>query len=144
MTFVRVNPWKSFEKATNKMNQIANEIEKGFAIETGGFNPRVDLIEDEQKYYIVVELPGVIKEDVKISVNEENILTIKGEKKSLNNQNSSYLRTERLFGTFARNFALPENLDCEKISAKYNNGILEVSLPKVEPPLPKEIEINID
>ncbi len=144
MTFVRVNPWKSFEKATNKMNQIASDFEKGFAIETGGFNPRVDLIEDEQKYYIIVELPGVSKEDVKISVNEERILTIKGEKKSLSNENSSYLRTERLFGSFARNFALPENLDSEKISAKYNNGILEISLPKVEPPMPKEIEINID
>lgn len=144
MTFVRINPWKSFERATNKMNQIASEFEKGFAIETGGFNPRVDLIEDEQKYYIVIELPGVCKEDVKISVNEEKVLTIKGEKKALNNQNNSYLRTERLYGTFARNFALPENLDYEKISAKYAEGLLEISLPKVEPPQPKEIEINID
>jgi HSP20 family protein len=144
MTFVRINPWKNFEKATNKMNQIANEFEKGFAIETSGFNPRVDLIEDEKHYYINIELPGVNKEDVKISINQENILTIKGEKKSLNNENTSFLRTERFFGSFARNFALPDNLDCEKISAKYIDGILEVSLPKVEPPLPKEIEINID
>lgn len=143
MTYVRINPWRSFERATNKMNQIANELEKGFSIETGGFNPRVDLVEDNKNYYIISELPGVLKEDVKISINEEKILTLKGEKKAVANDNNSYLRTERLFGSFSRAFTLPDNLDYDKISAKFNDGILEIALPKVEPPAPKEIEINI-
>lgn len=144
MTYLRINPWKNFERAARRMNEFASEIEKGVSFEVGGFNPRADIIEDETKYYLHIELPGIAKEDVKISVNEERVLTIKGEKKATEGrENNSFLRTERVFGTFSRAFILPENLDLEKISAKYSDGVLELSLPKVEPPTPKEFEINI-
>ena len=110
----------------------------------GGFSPKADIIEDANNYYLNLELPGIAKEDVKISVNEERVLTIKGEKKpSEGRDNNSFLRTERVFGSFSRTFIVPDNLDLEKISAKFADGVLELSLPKVEPPAPKEIEINI-
>lgn len=144
MTYLRINPWKNFENAARRMNEFAGEIEKGISFEVGGFNPRADIIEDENNYYLHIELPGVAKEDVKISINEERVLTIKGEKKSAQgSENNSFLRTERMFGSFSRAFIVPEHLDLEKISAKYIDGVLELSLPKVEPPAPKEIEINI-
>lgn len=143
MTLVRLNPWKAFEKAAAKLNDIASQAEKGFTLETGGFSPRADIIEDEKFYFLNLELPGISKEDVKISVNEENLLLIKGEKKVSQKDGLSYLRTERMFGQFSRAFALPDNLNSEAIAAKFENGILEITLPKVEPPAPKEIEINI-
>ncbi len=143
MTLVRLNPWKAFERAATKLNDIASQAEKGFTLETGGFSPRVDIIEDEKFYFLNLELPGINKEDVKISVNEENLLVIKGEKRVQQKDGLSYLRTERVFGQFSRAFALPDNLNSDAIAAKFENGILEITLPKVEPPAPKEIEINI-
>jgi len=145
MTLVRINPWKNFERAARRINEFAGELEKGISFEVGGgFSPKSDIIEDEKNYYLHIELPGMSKEDVKISVNEERVMTIKGEKRPHpDRENHSFLRTERVFGSFSRAFVLPENLDIEKISAKCNDGVLELSLPKVEPPAPKEIEINI-
>lgn len=144
MTYLRINPWKNFEKAARRMNEFAGELEKGITIESGGFSPRADIFEDSVNYYLHIELPGIAKEDVKISVNEEKILTIKGEKKPAEVRgNNSFLRTERVFGGFSRSFIVPDNLNIEQITAKYADGVLELSLPKVEPPAPKEIEINI-
>ena len=144
MTYLRINPWKNFERAARRMNEFASEIDKNLSIEVGGFSPKADIIEDANNYYLNLELPGIAKEDVKISVNEERVLTIKGEKKpSEGRDNNSFLRTERVFGSFSRTFIVPDNLDLEKISAKFADGVLELSLPKVEPPAPKEIEINI-
>lgn len=145
MTYLRINPWKNFETAARKMNQFANEMEKGVTFSVGGFNPRADIIEDEKNYYLILDIAGVAKEDVKISVDEERTLIIKGVKKGQEQKDSlTYLRTERTFGEFERSFILPDNLEMEKIKAAFKDGVLEVQLPKAEPPAPKEININID
>jgi len=144
MTFVKFDPLRGFEKMGRRMNELAKEFEHGFNFETGGFNPRVDISEDKQNVYVVAELSGLTKENVKISVSDDNVLTIKGEKKRGEiPEGKSYLRTERFWGEFSRSFVLPENLNKEAITAKFEDGILELSIPKVEPPLPKEIEIQI-
>ncbi|MFA6571975.1 MAG: Hsp20/alpha crystallin family protein [Bacteroidota bacterium] len=144
MTLVRFEPYRGFEKLARRMNSFSNEIEKGFNFEFGAFSPRVDITEDDKTFFIHAELPGMEKENVKVSVNEDRLFTIKGEKKTEEKkEDKNYIRSERIFGQFERAIILPENLDLEKISAKFENGVLEVSFPKVEPPQPKEIEINI-
>lgn len=148
MAIVRFDPFRSFEGITRKMQNIASEMEKGFNVEYGSFAPRIDIYEDEKSLYLQAELAGVKKEDVKVSINDENVLIIKGEKKrELKTENKDdercFLRVERAYGEFTRSFMLPENIDKDSISAKYDSGVLEITLAKKEPEKPKEVEIKI-
>lgn len=144
MNYIKFDPFRGFEKVSRRMNQLVNEMNHGISFETGSFNPRVDISEDSKFVYVLAELPGIQKDNVKVSVNEENILSIKGEKKlGEQPENKVFLRTERKYGEFSRSFVLPENLNKEGISAKFEDGLLELSIPKIEPPQPKEFEVNI-
>ncbi|MGQ9805930.1 MAG: Hsp20/alpha crystallin family protein [Chlorobiales bacterium] len=100
------------------------------------FNPnamRVDIAEDEKNIYIEAELAGLKKEDVKVSI-EDNVLTIRGERKQENEEKKkNYHRVERVYGSFSRAFSLGENVDKDNIEAKYEDGVLHLTLPKVEP-----------
>jgi HSP20 family protein len=96
------------------------------------FVPRVDVWEEEKAFEIHVAVPGVAKEDFKLEVND-NVLTISGERKfTKDKKDSNYHSVETQFGAFKRAFTLPENVDAANITAKYNNGILEVIVPKDE------------
>jgi len=144
MTFVKLNPIRGFENMSRRFGEFWDDLEQGISFEMGGFSPRVDLTEDDKYLFLHAEIPGMTKEEVKISVNEERMLTIKGEKKKEQKaEGKNFVRTERVYGEFSRSFMLPDNLDFEKIGAKIENGVLELSIPKVEPPKPKDIEINI-
>lgn len=96
------------------------------------FFPKVDVIENETAYELQVAVPGLNKEDFNIEL-KENILTISGERKFTNEKKEkNYHSIETQFGSFRRSFTLPENTDGSKINAKYNNGILELTIPKDE------------
>ncbi|MBL7857812.1 MAG: Hsp20/alpha crystallin family protein [Cyclobacteriaceae bacterium] len=96
------------------------------------FVPKVDIIEDEKAYEIQMAVPGLSKEDFKIDLND-NFLTISGERKfSREKKENNYYAIETQYGNFSRSFSLPENVDVNKINAKYNNGILELVIPKDE------------
>ncbi len=142
MTLVRLNPFGGFEKAARRVNEFFGDIDRNVNFEIGGFSPRVDILDDEKKIVFKAEFPGVRKEDIKVSINEEKMLVISGAKKRDGQyENMNYLRSERVYSEFKRSFVLPENLDTDKITAKYENGVLELSIPRVEPPAPKEIDI---
>lgn len=144
MAIVKFDPFRGFERMQRKMNEIVGELEKGVNFETGAFMPRVDITESENKIFVHAELPGITKENVKISVNEDRMLTIKGEKSVDDSvREKNFIRTERVFGSFLRTFLLPENIDINSVEAKYDNGVLELSISKIEPQKPKEIEIEI-
>lgn len=143
MTLLRFDPFRSFEQTTRKMNQLLNELEKGVNFEYGTYKPIVDISEDSKAVYVYAELPGIDKNDIKVSVNEENILSIKGEKKLNRAENVTVHKNEIIKGKFERKFILPDNLNTEDISAKFENGLLELKINKIEPPKPKEIEIQI-
>lgn len=145
MSYINMNPWKSFEEASRRFNEFANEIQKGATFEFGGFTPRADIYEDKDSYVLIVEIPGMKKEDVKVTINEDGLLVIKGKSAPTENrENVSILRSERNFGEFSRAFTLPDDLDKSNISAKFNNGLLKLRINKITPPAPKEIEISID
>ncbi|MFI5263106.1 MAG: Hsp20/alpha crystallin family protein [Candidatus Kapaibacterium sp.] len=106
--------------------------------------PRVDISEDTNNIYVHAELPGMSNDNVKVTVSD-GVLTLRGEKKhEEKTEEKNYFRIERRYGTFARQFTLPDNVDDEHVVANFNNGVLEVTIPKKEPEKPKEREIPIN
>jgi len=107
----------------------------------GGWSPALDLYQDKDNVVAVVELPGMKKEDIEISL-REGTLTIGGERKGQTSNGEKAERTERYIGKFRRSITLPTGVDADKISATYRDGILTVTLPKVEEAKPKQIEVK--
>ncbi len=96
------------------------------------FIPKTDVVETPTAYEVQLAVPGLNKEDFNLEVND-NYLTISGERKFQNEKkDKSYHSIETHYGSFSRSFTLPENVDASKINARYNNGILEVTIPKDE------------
>lgn len=138
------NPRKEESTMLVKFNQnpfaaidrVFEDVFRDVATMNAGFMPnamRVDISEDEKNIYIEAEMPGLKKEDVKISI-EDDILTIRGERKQeTEEKKKNYHRVERYYGSFSRSFTLGENIDRENIDAKYEEGVLRLTLPKVEP-----------
>jgi len=101
--------------------------------------PRMDVSEEENRYAITLDIPGLAKEDISIKV-ENGTMKIEGERKE--ERTGKYHLAERTVGRFYRSFALPDDVDAEKIEAKATNGVLEISLPKNQKALPVEIKIK--
>jgi HSP20 family protein len=137
-----MNPARGIEEFVKQFQGIADSIEKGITVETGNFSPRLDVTENDANFIVHIELPGVAKSDVKVSVNDEYLMTIEGEKKR--SDESNLLRSERVFGAFKRNLQLPETADVEKIKATYNQGVLELTIDKKIPETPKQYEVIIN
>lgn len=96
------------------------------------FVPKVDVIETEKAFELHLAVPGMNKEDFKIDV-KDNFLSISGERKfTREKKEGGFQSIETQYGTFSRSFALPENVKIDSIEAKYNNGILELVIPKDE------------
>ena len=118
---------------------FSNLIDRFFSdslARTGGssysFVPKVDILENDAAYEINVAVPGLAKDDFKIDLND-NFLTVSGERKFSQEKKENNLHVvETQYGNFSRSFSLPENVDASKITAKYNNGILEINVPKDE------------
>ncbi len=145
MTLVKFEPFRGFESFSRRMNEMFGELEKGVRFEIGDFSPRVDIAEDEKNVYLHAELPGIERENVKISISEDRVLMLKGEKRREEKvENKNYVRVERNYGSFTRSFALPDNINVEKVDAKFENGVLNMTLPKNEPTKPKEVSISIN
>lgn len=146
MTYVTSNGLNSIAKRMLEFgNEFANTMEHGIVIEKAGkFIPRVDISEEGTMYIVHVELAGIKKEDVSISINEDRVLSIKGKKEKYSNLDKARnLKNERIFGEFTRSFILPEQADINKVFASFENGILELKIAKLEEVAPKEIKIEI-
>ncbi len=106
--------------------------------------PSMDITEDESRFSITADLPGMTKKDIELSLTDD-MLTISGERKSnRKSKDHQYVRSEVNYGKFTRSFSLPENVKTEDISAEFSNGVLTLTLPKAEPVHPpvKQIEIK--
>lgn len=140
MTMLRFEPFRGLDMVTRRMFDTMNDIKPDIS----DFSPKVDIAHEEKAITLLIEIPGVNKEDVKISINEERILSIRGEKKQSETiEGQKFVRVESHFGTFARSFTLSDSIDINAIQAEFNNGILQITLPKVEPEKPKSIEVPI-
>jgi len=110
---------------------------------TTAWVPPVDIFEEDNAIRIMAEIPGVRPEDVKLTV-ENNVLTIQGSKQQLAAERTDRVhRYERTYGAFERSFTLPTTVDANAIKASYENGVLTVTLPKVERAKPRQIEVQV-
>jgi HSP20 family protein len=106
--------------------------------------PTVDIIENDSAYLVSAELPGVRKEDIHITL-EDGVLSITGERKQEQTEKTrKFHRIERSYGAFTRNFRLPENIDAEKIEARFRDGVLAVAVAKSETARPRHIEVRVN
>jgi HSP20 family protein len=102
----------------------------------------VDIVESNEGYVITVEIPGTKKEDVTVECHE-NVLTIKGEKKSEREEKDEHRHyVERSYGSFSRAFTLPSDASGDQVKASFRNGVLSVEIPKAEERKPKVVDIK--
>lgn len=128
----------------DEMNRLFDEVWRRAQVRTGIANwmPAVDLVENESEFRLVAELPGLAKEDVKIALTD-NVLTLRGEKKAqVDEKQDNWHHVERAYGSFERSFTLSNAVDASKVKAKFDNGVLTVTLPKSEDKRPREIRID--
>jgi HSP20 family protein len=108
-----------------------------------GWSPALDIFQDKDNVVVKVELPGIKKEEISISMHE-GMLTISGERKlEEETKEGETYRRERFHGKFHRSLALPTPVDANKVKAAYKDGILTVTLPKAEEAKPKQIEVSV-
>ncbi len=110
-----------------------------------GWSPALDVFDRKDELVAHVELPGLKKEDISISLHD-GVLTVSGERKheAATKKEGQTFRSERYFGKFQRSVSLPVAVDASKVKASYKDGILTVSLPKAEEAKPRQIEVNVD
>lgn len=129
------------------LSDVAKRFTMGNVFENplqNAFVPRVDVAEDENNIYFHVELPGMEKQDVSVVVNNDNVLVIKGERKNeFKEEGKHFVRMERGYSTFERSFTLPANVQTEAINAQFDNGVLNITLPKAESSKVKHIAIDV-
>ena len=131
MSIIRYNP-NDFVPTTfsSLIDKFFNESVQRSGMST--FVPKVDVVEGDNAFELHVEVPGMNKEDFKIEV-KDNYLTVSGERKLSSEKNEKNFHSiETHYGSFSRSLALPDNVNADKINAKYNNGILELTVPKDE------------
>jgi HSP20 family protein len=143
MTLVRFEPMKEFESITDQIQKYFDDLPLMFSGRHDGFSPRIDISEDEKHIYVEAEIPGVKKDDLKLTL-EDNILTIEGEKKvEEEKKDKNFFRNERVFGSFKRAFTLPVEVNPDKIDAKFDNGLLHVTFDKLTEEHKNERVINV-
>ena len=133
------------------LSQLHNEINRLFDT-LGGYDeegtpatdwtPAVDVIEEEDRYLLHADVPGVDPNDIEITL-ENGLLTIRGQRQAQKEENrAGFRRVERSYGSFFRRFTLPDTADAEKISAESRNGVLELVIPKQEKTQPRRITVK--
>jgi HSP20 family protein len=124
-----------------KMNQYFNTLVEQHLNSSALNNihyPRTDIQDTKEKVVIKFDLAGVKKENIKLSVNDEKVLTLQGEKKeSKEDKSKGYVKKEIFYGSFQKMIQLPQNAEIDKLTTEYKNGILTVTVPKKELKKPK-------
>ncbi|TWT79620.1 18 kDa heat shock protein [Planctomycetes bacterium CA13] len=135
-------PW------ANEINRMQDEMERLFGDRSGEsmFRPRayppVNIWEDEDNLYVESEIPGMELEEMELLSNDENSLTIQGERKQPPRAEGSTHRQERSFGRFSRSIQLPSSINAEKTTAQYKAGVLKITLAKKEEAKPRHISVT--
>ena len=148
MAITRYNPWNPQsgglpEEIRQVFDRFFNPDETDHSnVVTSQWTPRVDIKEEDTRFVIFADIPGVDPKDIEITM-EKGILSIKGERKfETTEQNGKLTRIERSQGLFYRRFALPDSADAEGIKATGKHGVLEISIPKRPETAPRRISVN--
>ena len=150
MTLVRFDPFRDLRALHRRMDRVFNETvarrtdERTNEPLQARWVPAVDVHESDKEITLRTELPGLSNEDVELTV-EQGRLTVQGEKRfEKEESDGEYRRVESLYGTFYRSFPLPDSIDHDNIAAHFDNGVLNVTLPKTEAAKPKKIDVQIN
>ncbi len=143
------NLWTSpLERMYALQREIDRAFGNGFTLDSGfngdrGWVPPMDVVETDSEVLCHLEVPGMKPEDIEISV-RDNMLTISGEKKleTTEEKEGGYRSVERRYGRFERSFTLPRSIDANAVTARHENGVLTLVLPKVEESRPRRIQIE--
>jgi HSP20 family protein len=142
----RWEPFREFATLQDRMNRLFRESQndgRDESLTTSSFAPAVDVYEDEHKVTLKIEVPGIDEKDIDVRL-ENNTLTVHGERKiEKEEKEENYRRVERQYGSFTRTFTLPTTVDSENVSATYDKGVLNISLPKKAEAKPKQIKIGV-
>ena len=154
MSIIRYQPpqtlgFSGLDRLSNLRDELDTLFEMPFWSSLGrqsqlfsGWSPALDLYQNNDNVIARVELPGMRKEDIEISLHD-GMLTINGERKSETSEGEKAERTERYVGKFRRSVSLPTQVDTNKVTANYRDGILTVTLPKAEEAKPKQIKVDV-
>lgn len=151
MALVKWNPAKELLNIEREFNRMFNSLSSRFGfgengddeLENAVWMPLTDIIEEDDKYVLHLDLPGISKKDVKISYSNGQ-LTISGERKQeKEKKGATYHRVERTYGKYYRSFNLPDKIKEDKIEAEFKDGALTITIPKAEEAKPKEIEVKV-
>ena len=149
MSLVRWDPFRELTGLQNSINRLFDDNFRRFLrlperTFEEGFSFPVDIQDTPEAVLVKAELPGMNKEDIKVNF-KDNMLVLKAERKQEDKvEGANYLRVERNYGTFIRSFAVDVPIKREGIKARYQDGVLEVILPKLEEPDKKEFNIEIE
>ncbi|MDC4204941.1 MAG: Hsp20/alpha crystallin family protein [Candidatus Manganitrophus sp.] len=148
MAIVKWEPLKDFVTLQDRMNQFLSDTLNNYDMENGrlvqDWVPAVDVYEDAEAIQLKAELPGMEMKEIEVRI-ENNALEIRGEKKiEQTEKKENYHRIERVFGRFSRSFRLPNTVAQDKIKAKYDRGILTITLPKREETKPRSITVQVE
>jgi HSP20 family protein len=143
MTLIKFEPFRELETLHDRIQRYFDDFPSfGFNVNEN-FYPRIDISEDKDNINVLAEIPGVTKENIKITL-QDNVLTIEGEKKKETEQKEkNYFRSERMYGSFKRCFTLPDLVDSEKVEAKFEGGMLNIQLKKIEQKVKSEKVIEL-
>ena len=143
MALVRWDPFCELTSLQSQVNRMFSRLGDGETAERQSWTPSVDVIETDDEIKLKAELAGMKPEDIKIEV-QDNVLTVSGERHFEEEvKEDRYYRIERRYGSFSRSIALPQTADEGKIEANYDNGVLEVVVPKAEVAKPKKISVTV-
>ena len=140
------DPFETLFSMREDLDSIFKDFFTGFNAPASGRRvfPAMDVKETADNYLIEVEVPGMDRDDMKLSIKKDE-LVLEGEKKEENKEEGeSFLRIERSYGSFRRTIRLPSEVDQAGVKANYVNGVLKITLPKTEEEKPKEIEVEVE
>ena len=141
MNLMRIDPYRELDRFSRALSSAYGRADREDE-SLAAWVPPVDIHEEKERIVITAELPGFKENDISITT-ENGMLTLSGERKFDKEENGkNYHRVERSYGRFARSFSLPNNVDREKIQAHFQNGLLQVELPKREDAKPRTIKIT--
>jgi len=149
MAIVKWDPFRDMITLRDRMDRLFEDSLNRFRGGEGDmaqstWSPAVDIYETPKNIIIKAEIPGVNKKDISIELKNDS-LYLKGDRKlEKESKEENYHRMERSYGSFRRVFSLPTSVDQDKIKAKFNNGVLQISIPKLEEEIDKAVNIDVE
>jgi len=143
MALVRWDPFRELTALQTEVNRLFSRVGGGDVAERQSWTPSIDVVEKDDAIALKAELAGMDPKDISIEV-QDNVLTVSGERRFEEEvKEDKYYRIERRYGSFSRSLSLPQTVDETRIEAKYENGVLEITVPKAEIAKPKKISVAI-